>query len=118
MRDTSIEYTKSLCDNFKASVGRSEGEESIVGRIPGTASTIRRSQGRFRASRRRPTRRSSSCGAGFTNNGSMLRQVRSAGIRLADPRLGSMDGSYWLEAVPALTDFYIGVLRLYPRQRS
>lgn len=40
---------------------------------------------------------------------SAVRQIRAAGITLPILNGSSMDGSYWLAAVPNLTDFYIAV---------
>lgn len=109
MRDTSIEYTKSLCDNFRLRWVDLKGEESIVGEDTWNGindTSIAGQISRIKATADAPK---FIMWCGFTNNGSMLRQVRSAGISV--PILGSesMDGSYWLEAVPDLTDFYIGV---------
>lgn len=40
---------------------------------------------------------------------SAVRQIRAAGITVPILNGSSMDGSYWLAAVPNLTDFYIAV---------
>ena len=40
---------------------------------------------------------------------SAIRQIRAAGITVPILNGSSMDGSYWLAAVPNLTDFYIAV---------
>ncbi|WP_137113495.1 ABC transporter substrate-binding protein [Mesorhizobium sp. GR13] len=108
MKDTAIEYTKSLCDNFRKRWVELKGEDSIVGEdtwnglndnaIAGQISRIKAaSSANF------------VMWCGFTNNGSMMRQVRSAGIDLPILASESMDGSHWIDAVPDLSNFYIAV---------
>lgn len=109
MKDTAIEYSKSLCDNFRRRWVDLNGEESIVGEdtwnglndnsIAGQVSKIKSEGGDANFI----------MWCGWTNNGSMMRQVRSAGITLPIVGSESMDGSYWLQAVPDLSDFYVAV---------
>jgi branched-chain amino acid transport system substrate-binding protein len=103
--DTTFEYTKSVCELFEQAWTTLAGPQSIAGRskfangdpsIAGQVSDI--------------------AGADDADvivlcsyppgGASAIRQIRSGGIDL--PIIGSaaFDGSYWLEAVPDLSDFY------------
>jgi branched-chain amino acid transport system substrate-binding protein len=109
MKDTAIEYSKSLCENFKKRWIELKGNKSIVGED--TWNGLNDSSIAGQISKIKSDGKSSNfiMWCGWTNNGSMMRQVRSAGIEL--PVVGSeaMDGSYWLQAVPDLSNFYVAV---------
>lgn len=109
MKDTAIEYTKSLCDHFETRWTALAGADSIKGRdtwngindnsIAGQITRIKEVSGSV----------DFIMWCGFTNNGSLLRQLRSAGVD--NPVVGSesMDGSHWIDAVPDLSNYYIAV---------
>lgn len=109
MKDTAIEYTKSLCEHFENRWTALAGADSIKGRdtwngindtsIAGQITRIKEVSGSV----------DFIMWCGFTNNGSVLRQLRSAGVD--NPVLGSesMDGSHWIDAVPDLSNYYIAV---------
>lgn len=109
MKDTAIEYTKSLCQGFRDRWTELAGAKAIAGED--TWNGINDTSIAGQISRMKPATGTSDfvMWCGFTNNGSVLRQVRSAGIK--EPIVGSesMDGAYWTEAVPGLSDFYVAV---------
>jgi branched-chain amino acid transport system substrate-binding protein len=109
MMDTAIEYTKSLCQGFRDRWTELAGANAITGED--TWNGINDTSIAGQISRMKPVLGKSDfvMWCGFTNNGSVLRQVRSAGIDT--PIVGSeaMDGAYWTDAVPGLNDFYVAV---------
>ncbi len=106
LNDLQVEYNKSLCNSFQERFAELAGPEGIIdvdaynaGNDTSIAPQITRIKSHddidvimF-------------CGA--INGGSYVRQIRAAGIE--EPMLAgeSMDGSYWLEAVPDLSNFYV-----------
>lgn len=106
LNDLQVEYNKSLCQSFRDRFTELAGTEGIVdidaynaGNDTSIAPQITRIKSHddidvimF-------------CGA--INGGSYVRQIRAAGID--EPMLAgeSMDGSYWLEAVPDLSNFHV-----------
>ena len=109
MQDTAIEYTKSLCENFRKRWVDLKGEESIVGEDTWNGLNDNAISGQISRIKSAGSDANFVMWCGFTNNGSMMRQVRSAGIDLPILASESMDGSHWIEAVPDLSDFYIAV---------
>lgn len=109
MKDTAIEYTKSLCDNFRKRWVDLKGEASIVGEDTWNGLNDNTISGQISRMKSQGGKANFVMWCGFTNNGSMMRQLRSGGVALPVLASESMDGSYWLEAVPDLSDFYIGV---------
>lgn len=109
MTDTAIEYTKSLCQGFRDRWTELAGAEAISGED--TWNGINDTSIAGQISRMKPVMENSDfvMWCGFTNNGSVLRQVRSAGITKPIVGSESMDGAYWTDAVPDLNDFYLGV---------
>lgn len=109
MQDTSIEYTKSLCSNFRSRWIDLNGEASIVGEDTWNGLSDTSIAGQVSKMKAEGAEADFVMWCGWTNNGAVMRQVRSAGIEI--PVLGSeaMDGSNWLEAVPDLSNFYVGV---------
>ncbi|HWL71764.1 MAG TPA: ABC transporter substrate-binding protein [Geminicoccus sp.] len=109
MMDTAIEYTKSLCQGFRDRWTELAGAEAISGEDTWNGLNDTTIAGQI--SRMKPAMEKSDfvMWCGFTNHGSVLRQVRSAGIDT--PIVGSeaMDGAYWANAVPDLNDFYVAV---------
>lgn len=105
--DTIVEYFKSLCGNFKIRWqelgGEIAGEDTYHG-INDTA---------FDGHVTRLKNNADAdmvflCGATFGAPG-LLRQIRAAGIDTPILASESMDGNFWLEAVPDLSNYYIGV---------
>jgi branched-chain amino acid transport system substrate-binding protein len=109
LKDTMVEYTKSLCDSFETRWTEIAGADSIVGRdtFHGMNDTSIAGQiSALKASAKQPDF-VMFCGA--INGASAVRQIRAAGINLPLVASESMDGAYWLEAVPNLSDFYVAV---------
>lgn len=109
LKDTMVEYTKSLCDSFETRWTELAGADSIVGRdtFHGMNDTSIAGQiSRLKATEPQPDF-VMFCGA--INGASAVRQIRAAGINLPLVASESMDGAYWLESVPNLSDFYVAV---------
>ncbi|MBL8581060.1 MAG: ABC transporter substrate-binding protein [Rhizobiaceae bacterium] len=109
LKDTMVEYTKSLCDSFETRWTELAGADSIVGRdtFHGMNDTSIAGQiSRLKATDPQPDF-VMFCGA--INGASAVRQIRAAGINLPLVASESMDGAYWLESVPNLSDFYVAV---------
>jgi branched-chain amino acid transport system substrate-binding protein len=109
LKDTMVEYTKSLCDSFESRWTELAGADSIVGRdtFHGMNDTSIAGQiSRLKASAAQPDF-VMFCGA--INGASAVRQIRAAGIDLPLVASESMDGAYWLESVPNLSNFYVAV---------
>ncbi len=105
--DDAIEYDKSVCAGFDWAFPKKGGK--IVGRDTfksGDASIA--SQATRLANAIRDEKVDSVMLCTFQPGGaSAVRQLRAAGINLPILNGSSMDGSYWLAAVPDLQDFYI-----------
>jgi branched-chain amino acid transport system substrate-binding protein len=102
-QDPSVAYVKEVCSSFRSAFGAKPGA-SIAG-----ANTIQQQDTSFEVQ----ISRMRNSGADFLelcsyNPGaaSALRRLRAAGIDLPVISSASMDGSYWLKAVPKLTNFY------------
>jgi branched-chain amino acid transport system substrate-binding protein len=109
LKDTMVEYTKSLCDSFESRWTELAGADSIVGRdtFHGMNDTSIAGQiSRLKAAAQQPDF-VMFCGA--INGASAVRQIRAAGIELPLVASESMDGAYWLEGVPNLSNFYVAV---------
>lgn len=105
--DETIEYNKSVCAGYnwemKTSHATVVGQDTFKGLDPSISSQI--------------TRLSDATGKDgvdhvmlcSTNPGaaSSLRQLRAAGIALPVFSATAMDGTYWLNSVPGLKDFYL-----------
>lgn len=109
MKDTAIEYTKSLCDNFTHRWQELAGEDAVVGSDTWNGINDTSIAGQVSRIKAEGDEADVIMWCGFTNNGAALRQVRSAGIETPIMGSESMDGTHWLEAVPNLSDFYIAV---------
>lgn len=106
LKDTAVEYTKSLADNFRKRWEALEGT-SIVGEdtINGLTDDSAVSQvSRLKAAEAPDVIFYS--GGGAAGGNKVLRQIRAAGIDA--PILGgaAFDGIHWLDAVPDLSNFY------------
>ena len=106
LNDLQVEYNKSLCSNFEKRWRELAGGEGVSGYDEYNAGndTVIAAQ----VSRMKDAEAKSDvimfCGA--INGGSYVRQIRAAGIGLPMITGESMDGTYWLEAVPDLSEFY------------
>ena len=109
LTDTSIEYSKKACEFFEkrwtelAGEGSLAGEDTFDNADPAIPAQVARLQ--------------AASDADFIvlcsyppGGASAVKQIRDAGITL--PIFGSgngMDGDYWLDSVPNLSDFYVNV---------
>ena len=104
LKDTQVEYTKKLADYFQArwedGIGTITGQDTFNGQTDtnaaGQITRIKDSGADFIVF----TGAAGIGGAGF------LKQIRAAGIDI--PVIGgvAMDGVYWLDAIPGLSNFY------------
>lgn len=104
--DTFLEYTKDVAEYFEKRWIELAGADSIAGKdtFDNADETISAQISRLR---------SKASEADFIvlaslppGGGSAVRQIRGAGIDLPIFGAAAFDGSYWLEAVPNLSDFY------------
>jgi branched-chain amino acid transport system substrate-binding protein len=107
LQDTSIEYSKSQCDYFEQRWSELAGEESIAGSDtfqnddPSITAQIRSIQQTDPPADFIYLCTYTPGGAGF------VKQIRDAGIDLPIVSGIGMDGDYWIEATPDLSDFYL-----------
>ena len=105
--DETIEYNKSVCAGYnwqlKANKGTVAGQDTFKGLDPTVSSQITRLND---AIAKDGVDHVMLCS---TNPGaaSSLRQLRAAGITLPIFSATAMDGTYWLNSVPGLKDFYL-----------
>lgn len=106
--DTVTEYDKSVCAGFRWAVSQMAdvqivGEDTFMNEDPSVQSQITR----IGTAAEQPD--AIMLCSYIPGGASVLRQIRAAGLDV--PILGgsAMDGSYWLEGVPGLEDFYIPV---------
>lgn len=105
--DETIEYNKSVCAGYnwqiKANKGTLVGQDTFKGLDPTVSSQITRLND---AIAKDGVDHLMLCS---TNPGaaSSLRQLRAAGITLPIFSATAMDGTYWLNSVPGLKDFYL-----------
>jgi branched-chain amino acid transport system substrate-binding protein len=109
LKDTMVEYTKSLCDSFETRWTELAGADSIVGRDTFHGMNDTSIAGQISALKANATQPDFVMFCGAINGASAVRQIRAAGINLPLVASESMDGAYWLEAVPNLSDFYVAV---------
>ena len=103
-KDTQVEYTKKLADYFQArwedGLGTVAGHDTFNGQTDtsaaGQITRIKESDADFIAF----------TGAAGVGGAPIIKQIRAAGVDL--PIIGgvAVDGVYWLDAVPNLSDFY------------
>lgn len=106
LNDLQVEYNKSLCSAFQTRWTELAGAEGLAGYdeynagtdtvIPAQVSRLKEAEANADVMM--------FCGA--INGGSYVRQIRAAGVALPMISGESMDGDYWVEAVPDLSDFY------------
>ena len=104
LKDTQVEYTKKLADYFQArwedGLGAVAGHDTFHGQTDtsaaGQITRIKESDADFIAF----------TGAASVGGAPIIKQIRAAGIDL--PIVGgvAVDGVYWLDAVPNLSEFY------------
>jgi branched-chain amino acid transport system substrate-binding protein len=110
--DETIEYNKSVCAGyewiFPIKGGEIVGKDTFKGLDPTISSQITRLNEAIRTG---GVDHIMLCS---TNPGaaSSLRQLRAAGVTLPIFAATAMDGTYWLNSVPGLTDFYLPVQAL------
>lgn len=107
LEDTMLEYTKSLCSSFEDRWAQLVGPDTIVGKdtYHGVNDTSIAGQiTRLKSNDKNPD---FVMFCGGINGGSAVRQIRAAGVNLPLICGDSMDGDYWLKAVPDLSNFYV-----------
>jgi len=107
--DDSIEYDKSVCAGYDwlypLKGGKIVGRDTFKNGDPSIASQVTRL-----AAAVRDQKVDNVMICTYEPGGaSAIRQIRAAGITVPILSGSSMDGSYWLNAAPGLTDFYIAV---------
>lgn len=106
LNDLQVQYNISLCASFEERWRELAGDEGVAGYDTynaGTDTVIPAQVSRISAAEA-DADVMMFCGA--INGGSYVRQIRAAGIALPIVTGESLDGDYWLEAVPDLSDFY------------
>lgn len=101
--DTTIAYDEGLCDGFskgfEAEGGEIVGTETFENEDPSISSQI---------SRLKSSDADSVALCSYTPGGaSALRQIRAAGVDLPILSGGGMDGTYWVESAPGISDLFI-----------
>jgi branched-chain amino acid transport system substrate-binding protein len=106
--DSSIEYDKSVCYGFdlgfKAAGGKIVGQDSFKNDDPSIATQITR----LRAVNPAPD--VIEICTYPPGGASAVRQIRAAGVTTPIASDNAMDGTYWLNAVPDLSNFYFASL--------
>jgi branched-chain amino acid transport system substrate-binding protein len=105
--DSMVEYFKSLCANFKIRWAELGGE--IAGEDSFNFAEVKTFDGQV-------TRMKASKDADFVfmctgtfDGPALIKQARNAGVTTPILASESMDGAFWLDAIPNLSDFYLGV---------
>jgi branched-chain amino acid transport system substrate-binding protein len=104
LQDTTIEHTTLACDYFEERWNELAGPDSIAGK-----DTMKNDDASIASqiTRMRDSDADFVVLCSFNPGGaSAVRQIRGAGIDLPILAPQSMDGDYWLEAVPDLSNFY------------
>ena len=106
--DSSIEYNKSVCYGFelglKAAGGKIVGQDSFKNDDPSIATQITRLKAV------NPAPDVIELCSYPPGGASAVRQIRAASINTPIASDNAMDGTYWLNAVPDLSDFYFASL--------
>jgi branched-chain amino acid transport system substrate-binding protein len=102
LSDTSIEYSKSFCELFENAWsklgGTIAGKETFLNADPSIANQV---------SAVKSSDADSLVVCSYPPGGaSALRQIRTGGIELPIIGAAAFDGTFWLEAIPDLSDFY------------
>jgi branched-chain amino acid transport system substrate-binding protein len=101
--DTTIAYDEGLCDGFtkgfEAEGGEIVGTETFENADPSISSQV---------SRVKSSDADSVVLCSYTPGGaSALRQIRASGIDLPILSGGGMDGTYWVESAPGISDLFV-----------
>jgi branched-chain amino acid transport system substrate-binding protein len=107
--DDSVEYNKSVCAGFDWMFPKKGGK--IVGRdtFKNGDASIAAQVTRLRTALSGEKIDALMLCTYLPGGSSAIRQIRAAGIDLPILNGSSMDGTYWLDAVPDLTNFYVPV---------
>ena len=110
--DDAIEYDKSVCAGFdwafEKEGGKVVGRDTFKNADPSIGSQVTRLSNAIRDHKVDALMLCTYQPGGA----SAVRQLRSAGIKLPILNGSSMDGTYWISAVPGLDDFYVPVQAL------
>jgi branched-chain amino acid transport system substrate-binding protein len=106
LNDLQVEYNKSLCKNFQTRWTELAGEASVVGYDEFNAGTDTVIPAQVSRMKEAEAKADVVMFCGAINGGSYVRQIRAGGIALPLLAGESLDGDYWIEAVPDLSDFY------------
>ena len=107
--DTSVEYDKSVCFGFEVAAKHQEaikivGRDTFKNDDPSIASQV------TRIKNLNPAPDAIELCSYSPGGGAAVRQLRAAGIKTPIFAATAMDGNFWLDAVPDLSDFYYPVL--------
>ena len=107
--DDSVEYNKSVCAGFDWMFPKKGGK--IVGRdtFKNGDASIAAQVTRLRSAMSDQKIDALMLCTYLPGGSSAIRQIRAAGIDMTIFNGSSMDGTYWLDAVPDLTNFYVPV---------
>lgn len=105
LRDVAVEYNKSVCNGFKWMVDQID-EVKLLGEDTFTNSdaSISAQISRIKALPEEPDY-IMLCSY-IPGGAAAIKQLRAAGVNSAIVNGNAMDGTYWLETVPGLSDFY------------
>ena len=106
--DTWIEYNKGICDGFDWMAPRLEGAE-VVGRdtFKNDDASVAAQITRIKSLDKEPDA-IMLCSV-MPGASSVIKQIRAAGINSMILNGSAVDGSYWLDSVPDLSNFYVPV---------
>lgn len=109
LRDTSIEYNKSVCNGFEWMIGQLQGV-TLLGQDTWTNSdpSISSQVSRIKALPEQPDY-IMVCSY-IPGGASAIKQLRAAGIESTIVNGHAMDGTYWMDTVPDLSNFYFPAL--------
>jgi branched-chain amino acid transport system substrate-binding protein len=106
LNDLQVEYNKSLCASFQTRWEELAGADSVTGYDTYNAGTDTVIAAQVSRMAEQQDRSDVIMFCGAINGGSYIRQIRAAGIDNPMITGESMDGDYWLEAVPGLSNFW------------
>ncbi len=106
LNDLQVEYNKSLCSAFQTRWEELAGAEGIAGYDEYNAGTDTVIPAQVTRMKEAEANADVVMFCGAINGGSYVRQIRAGGVTLPIISGESMDGDYWIEAIPDLSDFY------------
>lgn len=106
LNDLQVQYNISLCASFEERWRELAGGEGVVGYDTYNAGTDTVIPAQISRLKEAEAGADVMMFCGAINGGSYVRQIRAAGVALPMIAGESLDGDYWLEAVPDLSDFY------------